>query len=53
LRPVIGRPRNFTRNIHVELDENHEFGLKGLPSEFAVLLRKAGVSPEEFMKNRK
>jgi len=28
LKPIIGKPRNFKRNIHVELDGDGEFGLK-------------------------
>jgi len=28
LKPIIGRPRNFTRVTHVVKDKNQEFGLK-------------------------
>ena len=53
LKPIIGRPRDFTRHIHVEKDNSGEFGLKGLPTEWTDLLREAGFSAEDFLANKK
>ena len=49
LKPIIGRPRDFTRHIHVEKDSSGEFGLKGLPTEWEDLLRDAGFTQKDFM----
>ena len=64
LKPVIGRPKNFTRHIHVEIDQEGEFGLKvilsitksynqGLPMEWENQLREAGFTGTDFKENKK
>ena len=49
----IGEPKNFKQAIHVELDPSHEFGLKGLPAHFEMMLRKSGITKEELRANPK
>eukprot|EP00742_Colponemidia_sp_Colp-10_P002957 GILJ01003155.1.p1 GENE.GILJ01003155.1~~GILJ01003155.1.p1 ORF type:complete len:541 (+),score=66.20 GILJ01003155.1:45-1625(+) len=46
--PTIGRPTNFTHNVHVEVDATSDTGFRGLPATWEVLLRASGISKAEI-----
>ena len=37
--------------LHVEIDENEKFGLKGLPQNWIILLEESGLTKSEILAN--
>jgi hypothetical protein len=37
--------------VHLQVDLNSEFGIKGLPEDWRKMFMKQGISPEDIKKN--
>lgn len=49
--PVVSMPYDFTHEVHVEVDFNTDTGFKGLPPEWAIILKKSNISKQDVMDN--
>lgn len=52
-QPIISRPMNVKHEIHMELDVNSAFGVKGIPEEWRVLFEKESKLEELSKDNPK
>eukprot|EP00759_Apiculatamorpha_spiralis_P008816 PhF_6_TR15672/c0_g1_i1/m.24367/K04409/PAK1; p21-activated kinase 1 len=50
---TIGEPCNVKQSLHVEIDPTAEFGLRGLPPHFEMILRKSGLTKEDIRTHAK
>eukprot|EP00760_Papus_ankaliazontas_P028826 PhM_4_TR4006/c0_g1_i1/m.102924 len=50
---VIGDPRDIQQAIHVVRDDSAEFGLRGLPDHFLVLLKQSGLTKADITAHTK
>jgi hypothetical protein len=48
---AVSKPMNFQHVMHLQVDLNSEFGIKGLPEEWKKLFDKGGIKPEDIKEN--
>lgn len=48
---AVSKPTNFQHVVHLQVDLNSEFGIKGLPEEWKKLFSKEGIKPEDIKEN--